>query len=81
MMYFDRFDICEAWWVFLAEYHSGVNGPGFAPYNRFSQLAHVGFKPSPCLDGRDNLTENGQAIYDDLVARWVRETAERKVSA
>jgi hypothetical protein len=80
-MCFDRFDICEAWWVFLAEYHSGIDGYGFAPYNRFSQLAHVDFRPALTLDGRDDLTENGQAIYDALVARWERENAERKVSA
>ena len=79
-MFFDRFDICEAWWVFLAEYHSGVNGPGFAPYNRLSQLAHVDFNPGPGINTRDDLTDNGQAIYDDLVARWERENAERKVS-
>ena len=66
---FDRFDICEAWWVYAAEWHEGKHS---AIYAVFGQLARIGFKPSPMLDGYEDLTENGQDIYDELVERHAR---------
>ena len=60
--YFDRFDIVEAWFVFLSEYHEGQ---GSEKYARLSHILSY-FNPSPnVMCG--NLTENAQAIYQNLV--------------
>jgi hypothetical protein len=68
-MMFDRFDICEAWFVYAMEYHEGKHS---AIYAVFAQLSRIGFQPSPLLGSYDDLEENGQDIYDDLVARHAR---------
>ncbi len=71
MPYFDRFDICEAHYIFAMLWHnSGVPEPdGKIIYQKFSQLLRLGFKPRPGLDGPKDLEENGHAIYWDLVAK------------
>ena len=61
-MYFDRFDICEAYYLFFTNYHWGQ---GSDLYYRMSRMLDY-FKPSPSLR-YDTLTENGQYIYDNLV--------------
>ena len=61
-MYFDRFDICEAYYLFFTNYHDG-QGSDF--YYRLSRMLEY-FKPSPLLR-YENLSENGQVIYDNLV--------------
>lgn len=60
-MYFDRFDVCEAWYLALVEYHGGQ---GSWTYKRLGKLLKY-FKPSPMLRGGDlfKLTPNGQEIY------------------
>lgn len=65
-VYFDRFDIAEAYYLALAHCHGGQ---GSREYARLSKLSRV-FKPSPMLDV-DNLTENGRAIYDNACARFL----------
>ena len=65
MIYFDRFDICEAYWLYASHYHSGQWSELYAVLGRLDILK---FRPSPMLS-YDSLTENGQAIYDDLVNR------------
>ena len=62
-MYFDRFDICEAYFLYFTEAHEGQTS------EKYSRLYHMlsYFKPSPVLK-YETLTENGQAIYDNLVA-------------
>ena len=67
MPYFDRFDIVEAWYVFLSQWHDG-RGRGWASYGRLSRLLSY-FKPSSILNNEDDLTENGTLIYDALVVR------------
>jgi hypothetical protein len=62
-MYFDRFDICEAWYLYAADYHAGMWSKEYAIFGR---LNNIGFKPSPLLS-YDGLTDNGKEIYDDLV--------------
>lgn len=64
-MYFDRFDICEARYLYVADYHGGQ---GSELYKVFGRLNNLGFKPSPLLS-YDNLSENGKDIYDNLVNR------------
>lgn len=69
MPYFDRFDICEAWYCYAAHYHAGQWSPEYAIFGR---LLDMGFRPLPSLGGTpENLTENGRAIYDRLVKRGI----------
>lgn len=78
-MYFDRFDIVEAWFVWLITHHVGIV-PGsvddprgkrhkdyWQSYNRLSWMEKdLDFKPALDLD---TLTENGREIYDNLCRR------------
>jgi hypothetical protein len=63
-MWFDRFDICEAWYVFATLYHEGM---GSDTYAIFGRLHRMEFKISPAINGPEDLTENGQAIFNNLV--------------
>lgn len=74
MPYFDRFDICEAHCVLEWDYNVG----GWLqerPSNQRRmestgcQLLRMRFKPRYDLS-YDTLTENGQEIYNELVARY-----------
>ena len=62
-MYFDRFDIVEAHYLFCADYHSGQASDLYAKLCRISRW----FRPRPSLS-YETLSENGQAIYDNLAA-------------
>ena len=59
-MYFDRFDICEAWSIWAHDY---------GEYAVITRLNRMGFRLSPMREHYADLSENGQAIYDALVAR------------
>ena len=62
-MYFDRFDICEAYWCYASDYHEGQ----FSKiYEIFGRLYELDFNPSMDLCF-ESLTENGQYIYNSLV--------------
>ena len=67
-MYFDRFDICEAYYVYATGYHSGQNSPEYAVFGR---LARMGFSPKANLS-EGNLSENGWAILGALVRGEMR---------
>jgi hypothetical protein len=58
-LYFDRFDICEAYAVYAWDWGN---------YVLWSRLQRLGFRPRPSLSLR-TLTENGRAIYDRIVRR------------
>lgn len=60
-MYFDRFDIAAAWYLFLMEYHGGQ---GSKSYSRLSKLSRS-FRPGPLFNA-DSLTENAWDIYQSL---------------
>jgi len=62
-MYWDRFDIVEAYFIYLMEYHEGQWSNKYA---RLSKMYSY-FKPSPMLNDRESLSENSRAIYDNLV--------------
>ena len=65
MFYFDRFDICEAYYLYASLYHGGQ----FTKlYEVFGRLDNLKFRPSPVLR-LSSLTENGRSIYDSLVER------------
>lgn len=67
-MYFDRFDVCEARYLFARHYHNG----GDTSDQIFNRLHKLGFKPSLSLRQYENpdeaLTENGAEIYRNLEA-------------
>ena len=63
-MYFDRFDVCEAYYLFLSHYHDGQWGK---MYRRLCHLLTY-FKPSPMLSV-DSLSENGAEIYRMLAEK------------
>lgn len=60
-MYFDRFDIAEAYYLWLSHNHSGQNSREYARLSRMTQY----FSPSPLLTV-ETLSDNGRAIYDKL---------------
>ena len=63
-MWFDRFDICEAWYIFAMQYHSG----GDTSDKIFHRLHRMQFKISCGIKDENDLNENAKAIYDNLVA-------------
>lgn len=69
-MYWDRFDICEAWYLALSHCHPGQWS---SEYRRLCRLTRPGFfKPAPGL-AVDSLTENGRVIYDTACEHMLRE--------
>lgn len=66
MTYFDRYDICEARYLFARHYHSG----GDTSDRIYERLRRLDFKPGLHLikydDPDEALTENGAAIYREL---------------
>lgn len=67
-MYWDRFDICEAYWLFFVNYHEGQSS---LKYKRLCRLLRS-FKPSPFCGTYAHLTENGKEIYKNLVRKEVQ---------
>lgn len=72
---FDRFDICEAHYQIEVDYH--VNGwlrERTSNQRRMEathvQLHRLGFRVGAGSQGYESLTENGQAIYDELERRY-----------
>lgn len=65
MPHFDKFDICEAYFLFASLYHGGQ---GSKEYFIFTRLHRLGFSPRPNLTV-ESLSENGREIFDGLVAR------------
>jgi hypothetical protein len=60
---FNRFDICEAYYLFASNYHGGQSSKEYAIFGRLDKMQ---FRPSPLLNS-DGLNENAQMIYDGLV--------------
>jgi hypothetical protein len=63
-MYFDRFDICEAYYLALSDCHGGQWSPEYARLCRLRKS----FKPSPLLSV-DTLSDNAREIYTRACAR------------
>ncbi len=61
-MYWDRFDIVEAHYLYCSEWHSGQWSDLYAKMCRIQGY----FKPGMSL-GYESLSENGKVIYDNLV--------------
>lgn len=69
---FDRFDVCEAYYLFFANYHEGQ---GSDKYRRLSKMTFY-FKPSQLLSV-ERLNENSRAIYNNLVKKEKAKTMAR----
>jgi hypothetical protein len=65
-MYFDRFDICDAYYLALSHCHGGQWSREYA---RLSRMATY-YRPSPLLSV-ENLNENARAIYEGACARML----------
>jgi hypothetical protein len=63
-MYFDRFDIVEAYYLAFCDCHSGQWSE---EYSRLSKILSY-FKPSPMLSA-ETLSDNGREIYEALCAK------------
>lgn len=61
----DRFDVCEAYYLFAWYWH---RGQASSEYAIFGRLSKIGFRPSPVLSTR-SLTENGRRILAELIRR------------
>lgn len=71
-MYFDRFDICEAHYMFAMLWHDGVffnSNKWRKLYFKLGQLERIKFKPSPCLSNPKDLDKNAREIYRQLVVK------------
>lgn len=64
-MYFDRFDIVSAHYTFACDHHGGQYSELYAKLCRIGNY----FRPGMARTGYDSLSENGQVIYDNLVAK------------
>ena len=61
-MYFDRFDIYEAYHLWFSDFYSGFDNNYL---RRCRMESKFQFSPSLC-HSYESLTENGQYIYDQL---------------
>lgn len=68
-MYFDRFDICEAYFLALSHCH---NGQWSKEYARLCKLMSY-FKPSPMLSV-ETLNENAREIYENACNKLLKGT-------
>lgn len=71
-MYYDKFDICEAYFVYMMLWNVGGLTERDKYHNHsIGQILHrVKFKPSPLIKDETDLTENGVEIYNNLVYRY-----------
>jgi hypothetical protein len=65
-MYFDRFDIVEAYYLALTHCHAGQWSREYA---RLCRMAGY-FRPSPMLSV-DSLSDNAREIYEGACARML----------
>ena len=65
-MYFDRFDICEAYYLALSHCHGGQWSREYARLCGMSRF----FKPAPLLSV-ESLNDNARAIYEHACARML----------
>lgn len=66
MVTWNRFDICEAYYVYAMLWHKGQWS---TEYQIFGRLARMRFRIAIGAIDENDLSENGRAIYDSLVDR------------
>lgn len=71
-MTFDRFDICDAYYLYATQYHGGQ---GSKEYKIHKVLHRIKYRPSMMLNDEDDLSDNAREIYNNLVsgARGIRD--------
>lgn len=80
MPYFDRYDICEAYYALEMDWNIGGvlrERPCFSrraskrltPYSVGFQLSRMGFKPGLMFKAYRELSDNGREIYDAFVVK------------
>ena len=62
-MYFNRFDIVEAHYAYACDHHYGQSSWLYARLCRIQRY----FNPGSMWSGYDSLSENGKAIYNNLI--------------
>jgi hypothetical protein len=67
-MYWDRFDICHAYFMFAMLFHGGQWGDIYAT---FGKLDRIKFHPSPLLSHPSQLNGNAKEIYMNLVRKHI----------
>lgn len=65
---FDRFDICEAYYMYASEWHGGQWSD---EYQIFGRLDAMGYRPSPILS-KQSMSENARDILASLIRRTRR---------
>ena len=65
-MYFDRFDICAAYYWFANDFHSGQNS---VFYKWFARLNKLRYRPALLEMSIDSCSENAQEIYNNLIIK------------
>ena len=64
-MYFDRFDIVEAYHLWFTHYYDGMFHPNYIRRCRIEE--NLQFRPSMC-HSYESLTENGQFIIKKILS-------------
>lgn len=82
-MYFDRFDICEAYLAIEWDWHmSGILQERESNQRRNMstdyQLRRMGFEPGASFNGYESLSENGREIYENLCERYGFDSSQRR---
>lgn len=72
--YFDRFDICEAWYHFLSQYHGGQSAIAYRRLSQLTRLYKPGYRAS-----LTNMSDNAKAIYRRLVERYESDRSSVKI--
>lgn len=62
-MTFDRFAVCEAFYLFASLHHGGQAS---VEYEVFARLDRIRFRPSPMLSDPDDLDIVARDIYERL---------------
>jgi len=68
-MYFDRFDICEAYYMFAMNHHEGQWSEIYAIFGRLHRMQFK-MRPLRTSSARRELSSNGLAIYHNLIRRY-----------
>lgn len=63
---FDRFAICDAYYVFAVLYHEGQFSK---TYQIFGRLHHIGYSPGLSVQNCKLETEESRAVYRELCKR------------
>ena len=67
LLYFDRFDVCLAYWAYATHWHAGQFSDTYAIFGR---LERMGFRPGCQSDRPADLGDNAREIYRQLVVKF-----------